>query len=73
MFKIDSKTLASYMVVGSVDLILYLCSKISDLFDADFFVVVLMAINGKEQVRNQAGKYLDHQSIAVSSPIHPNQ
>ena len=48
------------MAIGDAGLILYLDTKFSDPFYADFFVVLLMTINGKEEVGDQAGEYLDH-------------
>ena len=48
------------MVVGDAGLILYLDAKFPDPFYADFFVVLFTAINGKQQVGDQASEYLDH-------------
>ena len=48
------------MVVGDTGLILYLDTKFPDPFYTDFFVVLLTAIDGKQKIGNQAGKYLDH-------------
>jgi hypothetical protein len=48
------------MVVGDAGLILYLDPKFPDRFYADFFVVLLTTIDGKQVVGDQAAKYLDH-------------
>jgi len=48
------------MVIGDAGLILYLDTKFPDPFYADFFVVLLTTIDGKEEIGNQAGEYLDH-------------
>ena len=42
------------------DFILYFDAKLPDSFYADFFVELFTAINGKQQVGDQAGEYLDH-------------
>ena len=48
------------MVVGNPSLILYLDTKFPDPFNTDLFVVLLTAIDGKQEVSDQAGEYLDH-------------
>jgi len=54
------------MLVGASGLVLYLDANFPDPFNADFFVVLLTAIDGKQEVGDQAGKYLDHQAILAS-------
>ena len=66
IFNIYLKILTGYTVVGNAGLILYLDAKLPDPFYADFFVVLLTAIDSKQEVSDQAGKYLDHQSILAS-------
>ena len=44
------------MVVGDAGLILYLDAKFPDPFYADFFVVLLTAIDGQQEIGNQAGE-----------------
>jgi len=45
---------------GDADFILYLDAKPPDPFYAGFFIVLFTAINGKQQVGDQASEYLDH-------------
>ena len=54
------------MVVGDAGLILYPHPKSLDPSYADFFVALLAAVNGKQEVDDQSGKYLDHQAILSS-------
>ena len=56
IFKIWSE----YTTAGDADFILYLDAKLPDSFYADFFIVQFTAINGKQQVGDQASEYLDH-------------
>ena len=48
------------MVIGYTGLILDFDTKFPDPFYADFFVVLLTAIDGQQEIGNQAGEYLDH-------------
>jgi hypothetical protein len=54
------------VAAGDADFILYLDAKLSDSFDADFFVVLFTAINSKQQIGDQAGEYLNHEAILAS-------
>ena len=47
-------------------LISYFDAQLSDALYADFFPVLLMAINSKEQICYKAHKYLDHQAMLAS-------
>ena len=42
------------MVVGDAGLILYLDTKFPDPFYADFFIVLLTAIDGEQEIGDQA-------------------
>ena len=57
------------MIVGDAGLILYLDTKFPDPFYADIFVVLLTAIDGKQEVGDRAGKYLDHKKLCESLKI----
>ncbi len=52
-----------YQTFSVTDPILYFDAKLSDPFYADFFVVLLPAIDGKQEVGDQAGKDLHHGPI----------
>jgi len=58
MFRIRLKTWSGYVAAGNQGPILYVYTKFPDLFYADFFIVLLTAIDGKQAVGDQAGKYL---------------
>jgi len=45
---------------GDPDLVLYFNTESPNPFYADFFAVLLTAVNGKQQVRDQASEYLEH-------------
>ena len=60
IFKIWLKFWARYIVIGDAGLILYLDTKLPDPFYANFFIMLLTAINSKQEVGDQPGKYLDH-------------
>ena len=50
IFKIWPKIWSGYMLVGDAGLILYFDTKFPDPFYADFFVVLLTAMDGKQKV-----------------------
>ena len=52
-----------YQTFSVTGLILYFDAKLSDPFYADFFVVLLPVIDGKQEVGDQAGKDLHHGAI----------
>jgi hypothetical protein len=52
-----------YQTFCVTGLILYFDAKLSEPFYADFFVVLLPAIDGKQEVGDQAGKDLHHWAI----------
>jgi len=54
------------MVIGDAGLILYLDTKLPDPFYANFFIMLLTAIDSKQEVGDQTGKYLDHETILTS-------
>jgi len=49
--------LARRSVLGGPGFVLYFNGEFPDLFYADFFVVLFAAVNGKQQVSDQAGEY----------------
>lgn len=48
------------MVFGDAGLTLYLDTKFPDSFYSYFFIVMLMAIDSKQEVGDQPGKYRYH-------------
>jgi len=53
-------------VLGGPGFILYFNAEFPDPFYADFFVMLLTAVNGKQQICDQSGEYLDHKTILAS-------
>jgi len=54
IFETRPRIWACLRPIGDTCLVLYLDAKLSDPFYADFFVVVLTAINGKQEIGDQA-------------------
>ena len=57
---------SSFLVVNHAGFILDFDTKFSHAFDAHFFIVLLMAINSKQEIRDQPREYLYHESILAS-------
>ena len=60
IFNIWLKIWTGYIVIGDAGLIVYLDTKLPEPFYADFFIMLLTAIDGKQEVGDQPGKYLEH-------------
>ena len=60
IYKIWPRIWIGHMAIGTAGLILYLNARLSDPFYADSFIVLFTAIDGKQEISDQAGKYLYH-------------
>ena len=51
------------MIVDEVSFVVYLNAQFPNPFYADFFVVLLMAMDSQQEISNQPGKNLHHKAI----------